>query len=455
MTRRILLRGGLVLRPGDEPAVLDGADVYVEGQRIVAVGESGERFDPGTADETVDARGLVVLPGFVNAHAHTPLSYLRGVAQDVDLGGFFGRMGPYAHLVRKEDAYWTVLLALAEMIRAGVTTCLDMFEWMDEAGRAFMDSGLRGRLACEFAGCAPAERGTRGLGFTIGAGRLRLDDAYGRRRLEQAEAEVAAIRALKCDRVTPLLGPHALYSCSPELLAETAALAERLGLSVTIHLAEHRPLERQIRRRYGSTVAVLRQTGLLCQPLLGIHCIYFTPAELEQLGAERFAVAHCPGSNLKLGERLAPVAHFLAHGQTVGLGTDSVMSNDNLDILEEARLAALAHKGEARQAAMLAGDTALQMATCLGAEAVGLRGEVGRLRPGYRADLMLMDGSGPQWLPGHAPLMALLYAASAREVRSVMVDGAWVMREGVIETFDEAEVLRRAREAARRPPPVS
>lgn len=451
MARRILLRGVTVVRPGDDPAVLPDADLHIDGQQLVAVGPYGQKFPAADADEALDCQGLVALPGLINTHTHTPLTYLRGVAQDVGLGDFFGRLGAYGHLVRREHAYWATLLAAAEMIRAGVTTCLDMFEWMDEVGRAFADSGLRAGLACEFAGVRPARKVARQPGFNVGGLRLVLDDAYGRDRLAQAEAEIAAIRALGCDRLTPFLGPHALYSCSVELLAEAAALAQRLNVPVTIHVAEHQALESQIRRRYGSTVAVLEETGILDARCVGVHAIYFTPAERERLSTRRFGVAHCPGSNLKLGEGLAPVPDYLAAGMPVGLGTDSVMSNDNLDILEECRLAALAHKGERRRADVLAGDRALQMATSLGAEALGLDGIIGRLRPGFRADLILLDASGPHWAPQPVDAAAVLYAASLGDVRAVMVDGAWVLREGVIQTFDEAEVLARARRAVNAP----
>lgn len=443
--RKTILRGGLVLRPGDDPPVIVGADLYIQDRYLVAVGEAGQPFPAAEADEVLDLSGHVVMPGLINAHTHTPLTYLRGVAQDVDMGGFFNRMGPYYHLVRREYAYWTTLLALTEMIRNGVTTCLDMFEWMDEVGRAVKQSGMRAGLACELAGVGPAPKGKRGSGFSLSTMRMILDDKYGRERLKQAEAEVVSVRALNCDRLIPYLGPHALYSCSPDLLAETAALAQKLAVSISIHLAENRSLESQVRRRYGSSARLLEETGLLKQHCIGAHCIYLTPAEVERLAGHHFGVAHCPTSNLKLGEQLAPVPAFLEAGIPVGLGTDSVMSNDNLDVLEEARLAVLVHKSRWRDVTVLAGDVALQMATCLGAEAMGIGDRVGRLRPGYLADLIVLNTSGPHWQPAPAPMMAVLYAASTRDVQSVMVDGVWVMRNRVIQTFNEAEVISNAR----------
>jgi 5-methylthioadenosine/S-adenosylhomocysteine deaminase len=220
-----------------------------------------------------------------------------------------------------------------------------------------------------------------------------------------------------------------------------------LAVPISIHLSEDRTLEAQVRRRYGSSVRLLEQTGLLRQHCVGVHCIYFRPEEVERLAEHPFGVAHCPASNLKLGEKLAPVPEFLKRGVPVGLGTDSVMSNDNLDILEEARLAALAHKGSQRNAGVLPGDLALQMATCMGAEAIGLGATIGRLQPGYLADLIVLETNGPHWVPSRSPLMAVLYAASSRDVQASMVNGEWIMRDRQLLAFDEEEVLSRARQA--------
>lgn len=442
--KKIILRADAILRPGDDPPILEAEEIYIQGGRIAAVGPQGERFAREEADEVHDLPGAALMAGLVNAHTHMALTFLRGVAADADLGEFFSRMTPHEHLVSREHAYWAVRLALVEMIRAGITTVVDMFEWMDITAQAVKESGLRAGLVSELAGVRPEPRGARGSGFSLPTGRLILDDQYGMERLAQAEEEIEGVLELGSSRLTPMLGPHSLYSCSPELLAEAAEAAGRLGVSLCIHLAENQSLERQVRQRYGSTAKIMRETGLLERHVLGVHCIYLKPEEVEQVAAHSFGMAHCPGSNLKLGERPAPVERFLEAGIPVGLGTDSVMSNDNLDILEEARLAALIHKGNSRRAGVLPGDTALQMATGLGAEAIGLP-EIGKVRPGYMADLIVVDLAGPHWHPGHEPMMNLLYAANSRDVRAVMVGGEWVMWDRAIRTLDEAAVVDYAR----------
>src|SRR5579859_4474761 len=204
--RKTILRGCLILQPGGDPAVMNEADICIRGRELVAVGTLGQPFASQDADEVVDLAGRVVMPGLINVHTHTPLTFLRGVAQDVGLSDFFSVMAPHGHLISREHAFWTTLLAVTEMIRNGVTTFVDMFEWMDEAGRAVQKSGIGGGLACEFAGVAPAPKGARGNGFSLSNLRMILDDGYGRRRLQQAEAEIAAIRALGCDRLYPFLG---------------------------------------------------------------------------------------------------------------------------------------------------------------------------------------------------------------------------------------------------------
>ena len=176
-----------------------------------------------------------------------------------------------------------------------------------------------------------------------------------------------------------------------------------------------------------------------------MHCIYLNENEIQELAGTPFAVAHCLGSNLKLGEKTAPISTFLKHGIPVGLGTDSVMSNDNLDILEEVRLTALVHKGDQKDPSFLSGDLALQMATNMGAKAIGLENRIGRLKPGYLADLIVFEKSAPYWIPAPDPMMTVLYAASSRDIIHLMVSGNWVMKDRTILTFDEEAVNRRAR----------
>lgn len=443
--RKIILQSATVLRPGDEPNCIEGADIHIQGDRLVAIAGQGNPFPLHEADEIIDLKNDVVLPGFINTHTHTHLTYLRGVAQDVGLADFFQCMSPHGYLASREYAYGASLLAQAEMIRNGITTCVDMCQWSDEIAKAARDSGLRVALANEVAGMQIAPRTSRLPGYLLGASRFIPDDTFGQERLSQAEEELSNIQKLNCDRIYPFLSPHALYSCSPDLLAKIASVAKELQLPISIHLAEEERIETQIRRKHGSSIALLRDTGILDVHCLGVHCIYLKREEIEKLGGASFGVAHCLGSNLKLGDRPMPLSDFIDAGIPVGLGTDSVMSNDNLDLLEEARLVSLVHKSQRRDAGFIPDDYALQMATCLGAQAIGLGQHVGRLRPGFLADLIVLERKRPYWHSAASPLFTVLYAASSADIHSVMVSGSWVMRYREILTFNEEEVLQSAK----------
>ena len=446
MTGKVILKNATILRPGDSPPLIKGGDVYIDGINIVAVEGEGSSFPENAADEVLDLQGSILTPGFINTHTHTPLTYLRGAAQDVGLAEFFQRLAPYAHLISRETAYWSSLLAQVEMIRNGITTFVDSFEWVDEIGRAVVVSGLRAVLVSEIGGIRASSSGARANAYTIGSMAYDFDEAYGQERLSQALEAISTVQFQDCSRLSNSLGPHALYSCSPDLLKAIATHAQRMNLPISLHLAEDESLETQIRQRHGSSVTLLQETGLLDLPCLGVHSIYLQDEEIQRLQGKAFSVAHCLGSNLKLGEKPAPLAEFLHLGIPVGIGTDSVMSNDNLDILEEARLIALVHKGIERDPSFLAGDLALQMATCMGAEAIGLGDRIGRLKPGYLADLAIIENKDPHWFPAPDPFMALLYAASSRDVIHVMVDGNWVMKDRKILTVPEEGILIKAKE---------
>lgn len=445
--RRIIIRDGTILRPGDHPNCLEGADICISGNRLLAIASEGEPFPSHEADEIVHLSGDIILPGLINTHTHTHLTYLRGVAQDVGLADFFARMAPYGYLAQREYAYGASLLAQAEMIRNGITTYVDMCQWSDEIARAARDSGLRVVLANEVAGMRIAPRASRFPGYLLGVSRFVWDEGFGQERLSQAQEELSTIQKMNCDRLHLYLSPHALYSCSPDLLSKIAGVAKQLQLPISLHLAEEEKIEAQIRRQHGSSIALLKDSGILDVHCLGVHCIYLKREEIEQLRGTSFGVAHCLGSNMKLGDRPMPLKHFLDAGIPVGLGTDSVMSNDNLDLLEEARLTVLVHKSQERDAGFLSDDYPLQMATCAGAEAIGLGQQIGRLRPGYLADLIVLERKRPYWQSTASPLFTVLYAASSADVHSMMVNGTWVMRDRVILSFDEAEVLRFAETA--------
>ncbi|HEX5996987.1 MAG TPA: amidohydrolase family protein, partial [Jiangellales bacterium] len=272
--------------------------------------------------------------------------------------------------------------------------------------------------------------------------------ADGRAVLEHTErlaAEFAGDRQIRL-----AFGPHAPYTCSPDLFREVASRAARLGLPVQVHLSETASEVRESVARFGrSPVAHVARLGLFEVPVLVAHCNHPTDDDVELLARHRAAVAHNPVSSLKLGAGIAPIPRLRAADVPLALGTDSVASNNNLDLFEEIKLAALLQRGLHESPDIVLGADCVAMATNEGAEAVGFP-EVGRLEVGRWADIVVLDASQPHATPLHSAMSYLAFAARGSDVRHVFIGGRHVVADGVVTTLDEQEICHRVRETAAR-----
>ena len=414
-----LITGGTVWQ-GPERGFQRGLDILVEGSTIARVGE-GLRQDPGTAGaEVIDASGRLVIPGLVNSHTHAAMTLLRSYADDLPLQEWLTqKIWPVEAGLTGDDVYWGTRLAIVEMIRAGITAFADMYFFMDRVAQAVMESGIRAVLA-------------PGM----------FDGEAWERQFADAKAVFREWHGAADGRIQVAFGPHAPYSALRGMrLAAEAAL--ELGTMVHIHLSETRREVEECRERHGLTpIALAEREGVLRAPVLAAHCVHVTDDDLAIMAERKVRVAHNPTSNMKLGSGRAPVQAMLERGIVVSLGTDGASSNNNLDLLEEARLAAFLAKMDEAPAALPA-PVCLEMATSGGAAAMGLA-NVGVIAPGYQADLVFVDTSGPHWHPPFDPCANLIYSASSRDVESVMVAGEFLMEKGVLRTIDEAEVLAEA-----------
>ncbi|KUJ58906.1 amidohydrolase [Streptomyces sp. NPDC093228] len=426
MSERIdlLVHGGDVLTVDATGTVVPQGAVAVREGAIVEVGPAERLRERYSADEDVDSAGCLVLPGLVNAHTHLAMTLLRGRADDVTLQGFLERVLRWeAELLSPGNIAVAVRAAIAESVRAGVTSALDMY-WFHEA----------------------AERVAREAGWRLLTGPTFMDvpgspdgRPYGER-LEWARRDLAA-RTADRPGTRPVLFAHSAYTLGPEQLVEIAALAREFGALLHIHAAENAAEVETVEQRYGKRpVELLDSLGLLGPDLLLAHAVDLTGPEITALGRTGTSVAHCPVSNLKLGCGIAPVPRLLDAGVTVGLGTDGAVSSNTLDVLGAVRQAALVHKAAGDPTAVGA-EQAVRMATADGARALGLGDLLGSLETGKRADLIVLDLGGPHLRPRHDPWSALAYAAQSADVRDTVVDGRILMRNRVLTTLDEKAAL--------------
>ncbi|MGR6969403.1 amidohydrolase [Streptomyces cynarae] len=420
----LLVHGGDVLTVDDAGTVVREGAVAVHDGEIVAVGPAGELRARYAAEEEIDAGGCLVLPGLVNAHTHLAMTLLRGSADDVTLQGFLERvLRREAELLSPEHVAAGVRAAVAESVRAGVTSALDMYWFHEAAERVALEAGWRLLAGPTFMDVADSPDGR----------------AYGER-MEWARRDLAA-RTGERPGFRPVVFAHSAYTLSADQLTGIAALAREFGALLHLHAAENATEVATVEARHGRRpVELLDSLGVLGPDVLLAHAVDLTGPEIAALARTGTAVAHCPVSNLKLGCGIAPVPRLLDAGVTVGLGTDGAVSSNTLDVFDAMRQAALVHKASGDPTAVGA-EQAVRMATIDGARALGLGDRLGSLEAGKRADLIVLDLGRPHLRPRHDVWSTLAYAAHSADVRDTVVDGRILMRDRVLTTLDEAVAL--------------
>lgn len=422
----ILIKNVTIL-PMTGDSVITGGEIAIEGDRLTGVGSAPGGFQPETV---IDGRGCAATPGLINTHTHAAMCLFRGYADDLPLMEWLSdKIWPIEDKLTPEDVYWGTLLAGLEMIRGGTTAFADQYFHMDRVARAVTECGLRACLSRGLIGTAP--NGEEALEWSRGFARDYHRSADG--------------------RITVMFGPHAPYTCPPEYLRRVAEAARDSGVGVHIHLAETRAEIKQIKDEYGcSPVEMAAQNGLFEMPVIAAHCVYVSESDISLLARHGAGVAHNPQSNMKLGSGIAPVTALRAAGVKVALGTDGAASNNDLDMVEEMRTAALLQKVARQDPTVLPAETALRMATADGAAVLGLAKETGTLETGKKADLVLWDLEKPHLCPRHNLAAHLVYSARGSDARTVIVDGKVLMQDYEVLVLDEEAVLAEAERRARR-----
>ncbi|HDI00915.1 MAG TPA: amidohydrolase [Candidatus Bathyarchaeota archaeon] len=414
---------GCLLMPMDGRPPIEGAWLAVREGRIVYAGKP----KAGTsirAELVLSGEGKAVLPGLVNCHTHAPMTLLRGLAEDVPLDVWLrehiwpveARMGP-------DEVYWGALLACIEMAITGTTCFCDMYFHEASVAEATLKVGLRAVLAPGILDAPGPDVGEKLLRDAL--------DVF--RRYDGAEGKIKV-----------LLGPHAPYSCSVDLLERVRDEARQLGTGIHIHLAETEGEVQEAMAKHGKTpVELLDELGLLGPDTLAAHCVHLTDHDMAILARRGVKVAHCPISNAKLGAGVAKVPEMLKLGITVGLGTDGPASNNSLDMLETVKFACLLQKAARHDPTVLRAEQALEMATLGGARALGIDGLVGSLQPGKEADFIVIDLKGPRTTPLHDPYAALAYSACSSAIEAVFVKGEPIVLNGQPTKVDVDDVIEK------------
>lgn len=433
-----LFVNALVLTMDREMNRYENGALAVGGDSILAVGDEAAVRAEFQAPQVIDCQGKVLMPGLINAHTHVPMTLLRGLADDLRLDVWLmGYMMPVEReFVSPEFVRLGTQLACAELIRSGVTCFADMYYFEEEVAQATAEAGLRAvcsQTVLKF----PAPDADS------------YEDALARGRdfIQHWKGHPL---------IVPSIAPHAPYTCTPEILRTTAELAAEFDVPLHTHLAETALEVETMRREQGMPVIpYVKKQGLFGAKVLAAHCVHIDEGEMRTLLHAGAGVAHNPSSNLKLASGFAPVAKMLTVGLKVGIGTDGAASNNDLDMFEEIRLAALLAKASSGDPTSLPAAQALTLATRLGAQALFLGDLTGSLEVGKRADLILVDLSSLHNSPrfrrdADNPYSQIVYAAKACDVTDVMVNGRWLMRDRQLLTLDETALKQAAQEYAHR-----
>lgn len=427
-----LLTNAIVLRMDEELNQYDPGAVAVAGDSILAAGPEKEIRQSFDAQEIIDCEGKVVMPGLINAHTHVPMTLLRGLADDLRLDVWLmGYMMPVEReFVSPDFVRLGTQIACVEMIRNGVTSFADMYYYEEEVAKATAEVGLR-------AVCSQTV-----LKFPT-------PDAQSYEE-SLAAAEEFIQRWKNHPLIVPSVAPHSPYTCTAEILRATAELAVENDIPLHTHIAETAIEVENSRNDNGMPVVpYVKKNNLFDAKVLAAHCVHIDVGEMHTLHHHGAGVAHCPSSNLKLASGAAPVSKMLELDLDVGIGTDGPASNNDLDMFEEVRLAALLAKGITGDPTTVPAATALSMATRLGARAMHMGDVTGTLEPGKRADLIIVDISPlhntPRFHHDEVNIYSqLAYAAKSSDVRSVMVNGRWLMRDRELLTIDHSELIQHA-----------
>jgi 5-methylthioadenosine/S-adenosylhomocysteine deaminase len=424
-----LIVNGILVTVNPDFEIISNGWVGITDGRIVSVGPHRPGFLLPEAMETVDAKAGIVMPGLVNTHTHLPMTLFRGLADDLPLMRWLNDhiFPAEAAFIRPESVYTGTLLACAEMLLSGTTTCCDGYFYEHFAAQAVSLSGVRAIL-----GQGVIDHPAPGVA-------------------DPSENIPAAGDFILCwQNVNPLIQPsifcHSPYTCTGKTLQKAKDVADSTGSLFQIHAAETRQEYDLIKERHHmSPIAYLDSLDILDSRTLLVHAIWLDDADIDIVARSGAAVSHAPESAMKLGAGIARIPEIIEATVRVGLGTDGCAGNNNLDMFQEMDTAAKLHKVSTGNPQTMQSRSVIEMATIGGAGAIGMDRIIGSLEPGKQADIIIVDTNAPHLTPLYHPQSLIVYAAKGSDVRDVMVGGKWRVKNRCLVSLNLNDILDSAR----------
>ncbi len=429
----LIIKGGTIVTMNAERRIMEDGMIVIQSDKIIAIGNREDIKDNFIAKETIDAKGMIVIPGLINAHTHVPMTLFRGLADDLELDDWLQNHIFPAEAKHVNEAFVRTgtRLGIAEMIKSGITTFCDMYYFEDAIAEETARAGMRAVLAqtivdMPMPGCPDAT-----LAFTM--------------------VEQFINKWKDHPLITPAIGPHAPYTVSTENLIKVKALSDKTEAPVVIHVSETLKEVTGINLQYGKDpVDYLSGIHFLNDRTILAHAVHISKEETDKIKQHGCGVAHCPESNMKLASGVAPVPQMLLKNIPVGLGTDGAASNNDLDLWGEIDMAAKLHKVHTGNPKALPATDAFAMATINGAAALHLDEITGSLETGKKADITIVQGNQLHQVPVYNVYSCLVYATKASDVNTVIINGKVVMKDKVLLTLDEQKVIREVLEYKKR-----
>ncbi len=424
-SNKLLVKNATIVTLDAANEILKHSALAVDGSRLLAVGNVPATFQP---DETIDGHDrIAVLPGFFNCHTHAAMTLMRGAAEDLPVERWLNEaIWPAEAGLQEEDIYWGTALAACEMIRSGTVAFNDHYFQMHQVARMVEESGMKATLAtCIF-------------------------DANAEQQFELAREFARQYNNTAGGRIKTFLGPHSEYACSQTLLERFAKLSSELQMNCHIHVSETADQIVACREKTGRTpVQYLSDVGVLKPGTVAAHTIHVNNEDIAILKQQQVHVVQCPKTHLKMAMSTTRVVDLLSQGIPVALGTDGCASNNTMDMLEAIRLCALSQKHDRVDPTAMPQHEVLKMATKHGAVTMGFESS-GSLVAGASADFSIINMDKPHLTPCHDIVSNLVYSARPEDVDSVVCDGKFILRNGVLTTLDEEKIMTEVRHRAAR-----
>lgn len=422
----ICIKNGFLITANENGDCYEGC-VHVTDDVITYVGTEEDAPEFKT-ERTIDAKGGIIAPGFVNTHTHIPMNLFRSAADDMALMDWLqNAIWPAEDRLTSEDVYWGSMLGMAELIAGGVTCFNDMYNFVFDTVKAAKDSGIRG---------------------VIGATVIDLGKSV-EERLKEAEELFEHVKDIK--RVSASIAPHAEYTVCEESFKKLIKTAEKLNARIHIHASETKGEHEDSIKRNGKTpIEVIESVGLLELPTMAAHCVWVSDSDMDIMARNNVGVMSCPQSNLKLGSGIARIADMMEKGITVSCATDGAGSNNNLSMMEEMTYMAMLQKGTKHDPKVIPARTAVETATINGAKVLGLDKSIGSLKAGKQADLIILDTTGIRYCPMTNLLNSFVYSGNDSDVVLTMIGGEILFENGKFSRIDIEEVKANADRCSKR-----